>query len=191
MPSRGTADSLEIKDPVRYKTQLCRNFERAGRCRYNRLCQFAHGSKELRAIGQPQPVPPVRSPVGSPVSSPVPSPVQPVPIQPPVPSPLPAQPPLPGHPPLPPNQPPLPGHPPLPPTQPPLPPTQPQPPAQSSPPAQHLTEHPSSMLSELSLLLSDLSDPPLSHVKTVPPPPIKRPSATIQMPEYMLFNMLF
>ena len=30
-----------------YKTQLCRNFMSNGKCKYGRVCQFAHGKKEL------------------------------------------------------------------------------------------------------------------------------------------------
>ena len=30
-----------------YKTQLCRNYMSNGKCKYGRVCQFAHGRKEL------------------------------------------------------------------------------------------------------------------------------------------------
>ena len=30
-----------------YKTQLCRSFMSTGKCKYGRVCQFAHGKKEL------------------------------------------------------------------------------------------------------------------------------------------------
>ena len=30
-----------------YKTQLCRNFMSTGKCKYGRVCQFAHGRREL------------------------------------------------------------------------------------------------------------------------------------------------
>ena len=30
-----------------YKTQLCRNYMSTGKCKYGRVCQFAHGKKEL------------------------------------------------------------------------------------------------------------------------------------------------
>ena len=30
-----------------YKTQLCRSFYSTGKCKYGRVCQFAHGKKEL------------------------------------------------------------------------------------------------------------------------------------------------
>ena len=30
-----------------YKTKLCRNYMETGRCKYGRVCQFAHGMKEL------------------------------------------------------------------------------------------------------------------------------------------------
>ena len=41
-----------VKDPLRYKTQLCANFQRDGACRYGRRCQFAHGAHELRERSQ-------------------------------------------------------------------------------------------------------------------------------------------
>ena len=41
-----------VKDPLRYKTQLCANFQRDGVCRYGRRCQFAHGAHELRERSQ-------------------------------------------------------------------------------------------------------------------------------------------
>ena len=31
-----------------YKTKMCRNYMETGRCKYGRVCQFAHGMKELR-----------------------------------------------------------------------------------------------------------------------------------------------
>ena len=31
-----------------YKTRMCRNYTETGRCKYGRVCQFAHGMKELR-----------------------------------------------------------------------------------------------------------------------------------------------
>ena len=31
-----------------YKTKLCRNYMETGNCKYGRVCQFAHGRKELR-----------------------------------------------------------------------------------------------------------------------------------------------
>ena len=31
-----------------YKTKLCRNYMETGKCKYGRMCQFAHGMKELR-----------------------------------------------------------------------------------------------------------------------------------------------
>ena len=30
-----------------YKTQLCRNYMSNGKCKYGRVCQFAHGMREL------------------------------------------------------------------------------------------------------------------------------------------------
>ena len=37
-----------VKDPLRYKTVPCANFERNGECPYGRKCQFAHGAAEMR-----------------------------------------------------------------------------------------------------------------------------------------------
>ena len=31
-----------------YKTKLCHNYMETGKCKYGRVCQFAHGMKELR-----------------------------------------------------------------------------------------------------------------------------------------------
>ena len=31
-----------------YKTRMCCNYMETGRCKYGRVCQFAHGMKELR-----------------------------------------------------------------------------------------------------------------------------------------------
>ena len=31
-----------------YKTRMCRNYMETGRCKYGRVCQFAHGMNELR-----------------------------------------------------------------------------------------------------------------------------------------------
>lgn len=33
-----------------YKTELCKNHEETGTCKYGRACQFAHGRDELRPI---------------------------------------------------------------------------------------------------------------------------------------------
>jgi hypothetical protein len=33
-----------------YKTEMCRNWDESGECRYGRSCQFAHGSSELRTV---------------------------------------------------------------------------------------------------------------------------------------------
>ena len=32
---------------TKYKTTLCRNFEKKGVCPYKKKCQFAHGRREL------------------------------------------------------------------------------------------------------------------------------------------------
>ena len=31
-----------------YKTRMCRNYMETGKCKYGKVCQFAHGMKELR-----------------------------------------------------------------------------------------------------------------------------------------------
>ncbi|ORY02421.1 hypothetical protein K493DRAFT_158948, partial [Basidiobolus meristosporus CBS 931.73] len=33
-----------------YKTELCRNYEETGVCRYGAKCQFAHSESELRPV---------------------------------------------------------------------------------------------------------------------------------------------
>jgi len=65
--SRSTPDLGSIKDdrsgdssdpdgPLsgnsRFKTEICRNFKEKGQCLYGELCQFAHGSEEMRNVGQ-------------------------------------------------------------------------------------------------------------------------------------------
>eukprot|EP01012_Entosiphon_sulcatum_P023250 TRINITY_DN2821_c0_g1_i1.p1 TRINITY_DN2821_c0_g1~~TRINITY_DN2821_c0_g1_i1.p1 ORF type:complete len:284 (+),score=50.35 TRINITY_DN2821_c0_g1_i1:59-853(+) len=37
-------------DPVKYKTQLCKNWETEGKCPYGPRCLFAHGVKQLRTV---------------------------------------------------------------------------------------------------------------------------------------------
>ena len=32
----------------KYKTRMCRNYMRTGKCKYGRMCQFAHGNVELQ-----------------------------------------------------------------------------------------------------------------------------------------------
>jgi len=39
-----------VVNPARYKTELCRQFEEHGSCRYGDKCQFAHGAGELRSL---------------------------------------------------------------------------------------------------------------------------------------------
>ncbi|CUS11887.1 unnamed protein product [Tuber aestivum] len=41
---------LDKKTNALYKTEMCRNWNEVGDCRYGRSCQFAHGQKELRAV---------------------------------------------------------------------------------------------------------------------------------------------
>ncbi|KAI9273691.1 hypothetical protein BY458DRAFT_419472, partial [Sporodiniella umbellata] len=33
-----------------YKTEMCRNWQEIGHCRYQHKCRFAHGAEELRSI---------------------------------------------------------------------------------------------------------------------------------------------
>lgn len=33
-----------------YKTELCKNYTKTGFCRYGDMCQFAHGSEQLRKV---------------------------------------------------------------------------------------------------------------------------------------------
>ncbi|KAI9010005.1 hypothetical protein CLU79DRAFT_664074, partial [Phycomyces nitens] len=33
-----------------YKTELCRNWEEIGQCRYDGKCQFAHGINDLHTV---------------------------------------------------------------------------------------------------------------------------------------------
>jgi len=42
--------SVVMVNPARYKTELCRQFEEHGSCRYGDKCQFAHGAGELRSL---------------------------------------------------------------------------------------------------------------------------------------------
>ena len=104
-----------IKDPVRYKTQVCQNFANRGKCPYNKKCQFAHGADELRtrpeqgvagaSTSPPQPpappplLPPVPPPQAPPRTPPLVAAIQP-PLPPPLPPPLQTM--LPRMPPLPP-----------------------------------------------------------------------------------------
>ena len=37
-----------LKDPTTYKTRLCENFSKYGKCPYKGRCLFAHGSEQLR-----------------------------------------------------------------------------------------------------------------------------------------------
>jgi len=46
---RGGGSVPLVKDPARYKTELCSTWMRSGGCPYGHKCQFAHGVNELRA----------------------------------------------------------------------------------------------------------------------------------------------
>lgn len=41
---------LNKKTNTLYKTEMCRNWDESGECRYGRSCQFAHGGKDLRHV---------------------------------------------------------------------------------------------------------------------------------------------
>ena len=41
---------LNKKTNALYKTEICRNWDESGECRYGRSCQFAHGGAELRTV---------------------------------------------------------------------------------------------------------------------------------------------
>jgi len=77
-----------VKDPMRYKTQMCQNFAARGRCPYNKKCQFAHGAEELRLraqlIGEAnslvcREVGPAAAPSAAPLAPPPPPPPPPPP----------------------------------------------------------------------------------------------------------------
>jgi hypothetical protein len=41
-------ESMALKtNPLKHKTELCKNFSEFGRCPYARKCRFAHGAQEL------------------------------------------------------------------------------------------------------------------------------------------------
>ncbi|PKK60607.1 hypothetical protein GLOIN_2v1449934, partial [Rhizophagus irregularis DAOM 181602=DAOM 197198] len=40
----------EQKKATLYKTEMCRNWEERGSCRYGTKCQFAHSENELRKV---------------------------------------------------------------------------------------------------------------------------------------------
>jgi len=44
------SSTVMVVNPARYKTELCRQFEEHGSCRYGDKCQFAHGAVELRTL---------------------------------------------------------------------------------------------------------------------------------------------
>lgn len=51
-----------VRDPVRYKTVLCKNWTAKGKCPYGPRCQFAHGSKDLRDRNAASAAPVVQAP---------------------------------------------------------------------------------------------------------------------------------
>ncbi|TFL06482.1 hypothetical protein BDV98DRAFT_647559 [Pterulicium gracile] len=50
--SAGQGPSANNRKLGLYKTELCRNFEEKGTCRYGTKCQFAHGEDELRNVSR-------------------------------------------------------------------------------------------------------------------------------------------
>ncbi|KAI8645070.1 hypothetical protein BD408DRAFT_412197 [Parasitella parasitica] len=48
--SADNQDDSEKKQKSLYKTELCRNWEESGHCRYGNKCQYAHGAADLREI---------------------------------------------------------------------------------------------------------------------------------------------
>lgn len=44
------SSTVVVVNPARYKTEMCRQFEEHGSCRYGDKCQFAHGVAELRTL---------------------------------------------------------------------------------------------------------------------------------------------
>ncbi|CEG63747.1 hypothetical protein RMATCC62417_00847 [Rhizopus microsporus] len=44
------SSETEKKQKSLYKTELCRNWEETGQCRYGLKCQYAHGAQDLREI---------------------------------------------------------------------------------------------------------------------------------------------
>jgi len=54
-PGRNAVGALHSN----YKTQVCKNFEQTGQCKFATNCCFAHGDDELRNLTDPMPqVPP-------------------------------------------------------------------------------------------------------------------------------------
>ncbi|PAA68905.1 hypothetical protein BOX15_Mlig028414g1 [Macrostomum lignano] len=47
-PCIGSASSAAVSAGLKFKTELCRNFELSGSCPFANRCQFAHGPEELR-----------------------------------------------------------------------------------------------------------------------------------------------
>jgi len=43
---------LDKRTNALYKTEMCRNWNEVGDCRYGRSCQFAHGQRELRDVAR-------------------------------------------------------------------------------------------------------------------------------------------
>jgi len=41
---------MKEQENTKYKTTLCRNFEKMGKCPYKKKCQFAHGKGELQKL---------------------------------------------------------------------------------------------------------------------------------------------
>lgn len=51
-PSKGAqlekiSENSQVEDTLKYKTELCRNFELTGRCKFGPKCSYAHGKDQL------------------------------------------------------------------------------------------------------------------------------------------------
>ncbi len=45
-----TSQPIDKPENKRYKTVICKTYQRGDRCRYGMKCQFAHGENELRSL---------------------------------------------------------------------------------------------------------------------------------------------
>lgn len=70
MLSQQARGSFKGADPAKFKTELCRNWERTGSCSYKN-CTFAHGPEELRLPPPPSTTSPQLLPNGINGTSPV------------------------------------------------------------------------------------------------------------------------
>ena len=69
--AHGDFEKRNVKDPLpqtfpgkeyigavhsNYKTQICKNFETNGSCKYGNMCCFAHGEHQMRSLTDPMPM---------------------------------------------------------------------------------------------------------------------------------------